>query len=137
MIYTPQMRGKMGELAAARALRDEGYEIVDANFRTKLGEIDIIAYKDGVVAFCEVKTRENDVHGRPVEYVTYSKRRKLVITAIQFMKAYKIKNKMRFDVIEVHIPRNKDYKSAEIHHIVSAFTGDETPFNFIQGRSKL
>lgn len=124
----------MGELAAARALRDEGYEIIDANFRTKPGEIDIIAYKDGVVAFCEVKTRENDIHGKPAEYVTYSKRRKLIIAAVQFMKAYKIKNKMRFDVLEVHIPRNKDYKSAKVRHIVSAFTGDETPFNFIQGR---
>ena len=134
MIYTPQMRGKMGELAAARALRDEGYEIVDANFRTKLGEIYIIDYKDGVVAFCEVKTRENDAHGKPAEYVTYSKRRKLVIAAVQFMKVYKIKNKMRFDVIEVYIPKNKDYKSANVRHILSAFTGDETPFNFIQGR---
>ena len=134
MNYTPQTRGKMGELAAARALRDEGYEIVDANFRTKLGEIDIIAYKDGVVAFCEVKTRENDTHGKPAEYVTYSKRRKLVIAAVQFMKVYKIKNKMRFDVIEVYIPKNKDYKSANVRHILSAFTGDETPFNFIQGR---
>ena len=134
---TSVIRGKMGELAAARYLRDGGYEIIDANFKTRLGEIDIIAFKDDFVVFCEVKTRENDAHGRPAEYVTYSKRRKLIIAALQFMKMYNIENRMRFDVLEVYIGRNGDYRNAKINHIKSAFTGDESPFILNQGRSKL
>ena len=57
MIYTARQIGQMGEIAAARYLRDNGYSIVCANFRAKTGEIDLVASKGNVIAFCEVKTK--------------------------------------------------------------------------------
>ena len=130
MIYTARQIGQMGEIAAARYLRDNGYSIVCANFRAKTGEIDLVASKGNVIAFCEVKTRKDCRHGRPSEYVTYSKRQKLIATALLFVKRYKIKNQMRFDVLEVILPPGKTHLNAEVTHIKAAFDGEDTPFSF-------
>ena len=130
MIYTPRQIGQMGEIAACRFLRDKGYNIISVNFTAKTGEIDIVASKGNIVAFCEVKTRKDEKHGLSSEYVSLSKQQKIIKTALLFMKRYKIKNVMRFDVLEVYIPPAKTHREAKINHIKSAFTGDETPYSF-------
>ncbi len=76
MIYTARQIGQMGEIAAARYLRDNGlalYARISAqNRRNRLG-----GFKGQCHCFfCEVKTRKDCRHGRPSEYVTYSKRQK-------------------------------------------------------------
>ncbi|MGI6744575.1 MAG: YraN family protein [Acutalibacteraceae bacterium] len=53
---TTRLLGAMGEQIAARSLREKGYEIIAANYRTRIGEIDIIATKDKYICFVEVKT---------------------------------------------------------------------------------
>ena len=66
-------RGQLGEDLAASYLAAHGYTIVARNFRTRYGEIDIIACKDGFVAFVEVKLRKNARFGLPREAVTHAK----------------------------------------------------------------
>ena len=57
MLSEKEKPGLWGEIYAARFMRENGYEIITANYRCRLGEIDIIAKKDGFLVFTEVKTR--------------------------------------------------------------------------------
>lgn len=65
--------GKAGEEMVAQYLIATGYEILDRGFRNKCGEIDIVARKDNVIHFIEVKTRTSFNYGRPVEAVNPTK----------------------------------------------------------------
>ena len=69
--------GDHGEDFAAHMLEDAGYQILDRNYRTRVGEIDIIAIKDGVLHFIEVKTRTADDFGYPADAVTEEKQRSI------------------------------------------------------------
>lgn len=64
---TKQELGKMGEGWAARFLKEKGFRIVDCNFRTRWGEIDIVARKRKEYFFVEVKTRQSLDYGHPLE----------------------------------------------------------------------
>lgn len=116
-----QQKGKAGEIAAARYLRAGGYDIVTANYRTKTGEIDLIAEKDGVMVFAEVKTRGFDAMNRPAFSVDYAKQQKIIATAAIFIQTNKLKNPARFDIIEVYIGESCDHNSAKVNHIINAF----------------
>ena len=72
--------GNLGEDYACEVLEGLGYEVLDRNFRSRFGEIDIIARKDGFLCFVEVKTRSEGSMGRPVESVTRSKQQKIIKT---------------------------------------------------------
>ena len=61
--------GKQGEEQAREFLVKKGYKILDANFSTKIGELDLIASKDGLLVIVEVKRRKNARHGYPREAV--------------------------------------------------------------------
>jgi len=79
--------GALGERLAADHLRRAGYEIVDRNFRTRFGELDIVAAGDRCLVFCEVKTR---VRGRsggsdPFDSIGPDKRRRLRAMAAQWL----------------------------------------------------
>ena len=65
--------GTAGEEFAARILEDTGFNVIEKNYRTKVGEIDIIALKDGVMHFVEVKTRTEDDFGYPADAVDEAK----------------------------------------------------------------
>lgn len=65
--------GKLGELAAGRYLRENGYEIITANYRCRLGEIDIIAKQNKYICFVEVKTRSENYKYAPADAVTFLK----------------------------------------------------------------
>ena len=58
--------GNIGERAAAELLQNDGYEILERNYRCQAGEIDIIAVRGSEIAFVEVKTRRNHNYGRPL-----------------------------------------------------------------------
>ena len=124
-ILTPKrLIGNIGERAAARRLRQDGYKILEKNYTALDAEIDIIAMKDGTVAFVEVKTRtlghEDAREPRPASAVNPEKQRRIIKCSKAFMSAnYKIKAKMRFDIIEVFLDENK--RVAEIKHLISAF----------------
>ena len=111
--------GVWGEIYAARYLRDNGYRICGSNYRTRFGELDIIAEKDGVLVFVEVKTRSDGMLARPMEAVDRQKQRKLSLAAKQFFRHESPQMPARFDVIEVYLDACQ--KPSQICHIPDAF----------------
>ncbi len=96
--------GQTGEDLAAIYLIKNGYDILERNFRCRIGEIDIIAQKDGVLTFVEVKTRLNTITGLPSEAVTYRKQQKIRATSKYYMMINGLLKHMpvlSFDVIEI------------------------------------
>ena len=115
MIST-KLKGKSGEEIAVQYLKNKGYEIIDLNFTTGIGEIDIIAAHGGYVVFIEVKTRFNEDYGFAAEAVDFAKRRKINQVASQYIKKYRLFNcAVRFDVIEVYTSDKR------VEHIENAF----------------
>lgn len=106
--------GRAGETKAAEFLKKNGYKIIKRNFKTHIGEIDVIAEKDGFTVFVEVKTRSDDEFGSGAEAVNAAKRKKYVLTAKEYlMRTGKTDSPCRFDVIEI--------QGGEINHIENAF----------------
>ena len=94
-------RGARGEEAAAQHLAQNGYAILARNYRVRWGEIDIVAEKDGMLCFVEVKTRASDRFGEPREAVGHRKRQHLRLAAESYLAEHPWEGPMRFDVIEV------------------------------------
>lgn len=119
-------KGAAGEMLAARFLRNKGYTILAANYRCRLGEIDIIAADRQYIAFVEVKTRRAGALYSPREAVTVTKQKKLIQTAALFLKGHPTeKRQPRFDVVEVVTTAEDAMRAAEINHILNAYeTGD-------------
>ena len=92
--------GREGESAAIAFLKKKGYRILEKNFRSKLGEIDVIAEQAGVVVFVEVKARSDHESGHPFDALTPTKQKKIIQTAQSFLVQKRIPDKpMRFDVV--------------------------------------
>lgn len=120
-------KGAAGEVIAARFLRENGYDILAVNSRTRLGEVDIIAADKRYIAFVEVKTRgENAIEHAPREAVTREKQEKIKKAAASYLQHNKTKLQPRFDVIEIVTGENDPPLSAKrIEHLKNAFeTGD-------------
>lgn len=110
-------KGKLGEEKAAKYLQKEGYYIKERNYRTKIGEIDIIAVKSNIIAFVEVKTRTNISYGFPYEAVNWKKQDKIIKSSLIYIKQKKLIDfQMRYDIIEVFLNEN-----LRINHIEDAF----------------
>ncbi|WP_283675564.1 YraN family protein [Butyricicoccus sp. Marseille-Q5471] len=95
-------RGEWGEQMAQRYLQQQGYQVVECNFRTRFGEIDIIARKGKYIVFAEVKTRRNDRFAAAREYVTAAKQQRVATAAEQWLQQHPTALQPRFDVIEVY-----------------------------------
>ena len=94
--------GKKGEETAVGLLKDNGYKILLRNYKTKLGEIDIIASDKGTICFIEVKTRQSDRFGLPSEAISEPKQRQISKAALAFLKERKLLDKKaRFDVVSI------------------------------------
>lgn len=118
-------KGAIGEVAAARFLRDKGYTILSSNYRCRQGEIDIIASHDNYIIFAEVKTRRQNSLFSPREAVTVAKQHRLIQTASIYLSKYPCDLQPRFDVVEVVTAPESAYKIVEINHILGAYeTGD-------------
>ena len=113
--------GKFGEDFACRYLQQQGYKILFRNFRCRIGEIDIIAVKNDVLSFIEVKTRQSKTYGLPCEAVNLSKQKKIYRCAEFYMQSKGIILTMpvlSFDVIEI-IKEGTAVK--EFHHFPHCF----------------
>ena len=94
--------GDTGEKIARKFLVQQGYKIIDTNYRESLGEIDIIAEENNDLVFIEVKTRSGDGFGSPAEAVTPRKQRQIIKVAEYYLsekKSFDIP--LRFDVVSV------------------------------------
>lgn len=94
--------GEMGENLAAEYYCKQGYTILQMNYRTRHGEIDIIAQKENLLIFVEVKSRKQNAIAAPREWVTRKKQEKIMMAADEFLVNFMINEPyVRFDVVEV------------------------------------
>jgi len=97
-----QQTGEAGEALAARLLRRQGYRILATNYRTPLGEIDIIARERDTIVFVEVKARRSLGFGHPKSAVTAQKQRRLSMLALYYLKSTGQSGaRARFDVVAI------------------------------------
>ncbi len=95
--------GAVREAEAAAYLSQNGYQILEKNFRCRTGEIDIIARDSEYLCFVEVKFRSGTDYGSPFEAVTYKKQQKIIRVAQYYMQknGYAADTECRFDVVAV------------------------------------
>ena len=94
--------GQKGEGLAVKYLKNKGYKIIEQNYKTPIGEIDIIAKDGGILVFIEVKTRESLRHGKPFESINSYKRNKIARVALLYLKRLKDVPPCRFDVMSIY-----------------------------------
>jgi putative endonuclease len=96
--------GAAGEDLAEKALRRQGYRILERNYTTPLGEVDLIARHQGALVFVEVKTRRQSRYGTPQEAVSPAKQARLKRLAAYYLKAKRLGEAMvRFDVVAITV----------------------------------
>ena len=114
--------GQEGEDRAARFLTQQGYRILERNYRAPGGEIDLIALHKGEVVFVEVKTRTSDAFGAPELAVTPQKQRRMIKAALGYIKRRKFHQvPCRFDVVAISAATEH-----EVELIQNAFEIDRT-----------
>lgn len=102
------MLGNFGENYAEKLLLKNGYKVVEKNFRCKVGEIDLIALKDDILVFVEVKTRVNTRFGYPEEAVTSRKIARIKRTGDWYVSLNQnLPKKRRIDVVSILLEGNK------------------------------
>lgn len=118
MAVTKFQMGLQGQKEAEKFLQSNGYKIVERNYRTRSGEVDIIAQHGTYVIFVEVKLRKNLEHGHPCEAVGALKQQKIAKTALHYIAAKELDDAdFRFDVVEILLQNGQAYA----RHIVDAF----------------
>ena len=108
--------GQAGESRAAAYLQHQGYIILQRNYRHKRAEVDIIAQKENLLVFVEVKTRGTDRYGYPEEAVGSKKEEMLLSAAEAFIYDTGWQHEVRFDIISITLTT-----PATVHHIEDAF----------------
>jgi putative endonuclease len=97
-----QVLGETGENLAACELEARGYAILERRYRTRHGEIDIIAEHNATIVFVEVRARATGEFGRAAESVTDQKKRKVTAMAVEYLARHRITNRpCRFDVVAI------------------------------------
>ena len=124
MKKTAKTIGNDGEKIAVKFLKSKKYIIHTTNYSNRYGEVDIIAEKDGVVAFIEVKTRKNSKFGRPSDFVTPQKQQRIVSVAQYYVYNNGITEDLRFDVIEVLTGDDPENPKYYVNHFENAFGVD-------------
>ncbi len=106
-------KGSDYEQKAARFLEQNGYRILQTNYRCRLGEIDVIAVDGKYLVYVEVKYRKNQEYGLPVEAVDYKKQRIISKVAQHYVMSHHLMDRpMRFDVVSILGEQIEIYKNA-------------------------
>lgn len=103
---SPHQIGDIGERLARVHLEAKGYRVVDANYRCRWGEVDLIARHGPVYVFVEVRTRRGDAHGLPEESVTSGKARRLTLTAQHYLQRHTLdssETQWRIDLVSIRL----------------------------------
>ncbi len=111
--------GDLGETAVRKYIRRKHYRILETNFVSKYGEIDIIARHRKVLVFIEVKTRTSKMFGGAVGAVNFHKRHNIVLTSQVYMRNKGYTGERRYDIAEVYLDENM--KVSEINYIENGF----------------
>lgn len=119
-----QLLGQFGEAFCAEQLRRRGYKILAMEYRTRLGEIDLIAENRRYIAFVEVKLRKSTAFAQAREFVTAQKQRRILAAAQLWLAQNPTDRQPRFDVAEVYAPEGVDTPAPEFYYWENAFTAD-------------
>ena len=109
--------GKKGEQLAINHLLEQGYIVLEKNWRFQKAEVDIIAQKENTIVAVEVKTRTSDYFGNPQDFVNPKKIKLLVIAMNEYVISKDLDVEIRFDIIG--IVKNKN--GIKLEHIEDAF----------------
>jgi putative endonuclease len=121
MARQKQAFGSWGEQAAAQYLEKLGYAILERNVRTQYGEIDLIARRDAILVFVEVKARSSSEFGYPEESITATKQQHMEDAAQDYLQSHpEFDGEWRVDVVSIR--RLKD-QTPEVTHIENALNG--------------
>lgn len=114
--------GTKGEDMVARFVQAKGFTVVKRNYQCRFGEIDIIAQKDGIIAFIEVKTRK-DGSLVPIEFaVDFNKQKRIMSTAEDYLSKTDCELQPRFDVALVTVkPKPESGSGYSLKYIENAF----------------
>lgn len=110
--------GKKGEDFATLFLVQDGYEIKERNWRSGKAEIDIIAEKDGILVFVEVKAKSSRAFGPPELAVDEKKERLLFSAANRYMESIGYEWEIRFDIISIVFLKGQE---TELTHFEDIF----------------
>ena len=99
--------GKEGEEMAAAWLLGQGFTILHRNWKHSYFELDVIAEKEGVLHFIEVKTRTTDTYGHPEEGVTAKKLERLMNAGEEFLNMYPVWERIQYDILSIRLFTNK------------------------------
>lgn len=113
--------GAWGEKLAAAYLRRRRYRILATGYRSRFGEIDIIAQHKNYLVFVEVKLRKSDRYAQALEFVDSRKQARLITTASMYLSEKPTELQPRFDVIEIYAPDGVATKNPQINHLEDAF----------------
>ena len=120
---TPETElGQKGERTAARFLRRQGYRVLERNFRCTAGEIDLVVFRDGVIAFVEVRSRMAPAQVDPMSTVTRSKQQRLIRAAHRYAALHNLHREdvvLRFDVVAVLF--DVGGRPNDVRHVENAF----------------
>ena len=116
-----RLLGQWGEELVARDLEAKGWTILARNYRCRFGELDIVAAREGVLAFVEVKLRRGSAFAPARAFVTADKQRRLRTAAELYLQEQPGQLQPRFDVAEVYAPQGRETASPSITYIESAF----------------
>lgn len=107
--------GKIGEDIVCNYLQSNGYRVIDRNVYLLHGELDIVAVKQTILVFIEVKTRTSDYFGEPIESVTPRKLLVLSRTALAYSQSHpRLPKQLRLDVVSLIV--DQDYKVVSLRH---------------------
>jgi putative endonuclease len=99
-----QILGKLGEDLACAELERRGYAILERRYRTRFGEIDIVAREGGTTVFVEVKTRVGEQFGGGAEALTAWKQRRITQMAVDYLARHRLHDRpCRFDVVTIEM----------------------------------
>ncbi|MES2274577.1 MAG: YraN family protein [Bacteroidota bacterium] len=110
--------GRRGEALAKTHLENAGYEILDENWTYAKAEVDLIAYKDRVIVFVEVKARSGTAFGEPEDFVNLRKQKLLARVADEYIYLMNHRGDVRFDIIAILFKNEDNYR---LNHIEDAF----------------
>ena len=121
---TPAARlGRRGEREAARLLKAKGYRILTRNYTIRQGEVDLVAFRDGVLAFVEVRSQTQPAPFDPLHTITRRKQRRVIKAAYSYMSRHQqgaaAQVMPRFDVVTVLF--DQQGKPQEVTHVEGAF----------------
>ena len=115
---TSKELGQVGEDEAVRFLEGRGCKLLDRNYRTRFGEVDIIVKDKGVIVFVEVKTRRGSSYGLPKEAVGHAKIERIIKASLEYLAKVDNDTSVRFDVIGIEVSKDGSF---EVEHIIDAF----------------